>query len=133
MSEVVASILGVLSIGLILGAAFYVGRSANMRATISDQRTRIENLDRLVRDKDRELVDERAANAALEARVVALEKQANSLSEIVSGRVDYSTLETLIASHHADVMRAVEDLKHALHDVKKLLDARRAGDHAEGS
>ena len=69
--------------------------------------------------------------------MLALEKQAHQLSEIVSGRVDYSALETVIASHHADVMRALDTLRDevraALHDIKRLLEARRIGDHAEGA
>ena len=132
MGEVVSTLLGALTIGVILGGAFFVGRSSNLRATISDQRTRIENLDGILAIRDRELADERAHNAALEARVAALEKQADQLSEIVSGRVDYSALETVIASHHADVMHAVDELRRSLHDIKKMLEARRVGDHAEG-
>ena len=130
MGDVISTIVGVLTIGVVLGGAFFVGRSSNLRATISDQRTRIENLDGIVTIRDRELADERATNAALEARVAALEGQAHQLSEIVSGRVDYSALEVVIASHHADVMRALSDLHHALQDVKKLLDARRTGDYS---
>src|SRR5687767_11935281 len=99
VGEVVSTIVGVLTIGVILGGAFFVGRSTNLRATIKDQKERIDTLDGLAKDKERELVHERAANVTLETRFAAVEAQAFQLSEIVSGRVDYSALETVIASH----------------------------------
>ena len=130
--DVVSTIVGVLVIAGIVGAGFFVGRSSNLRATIGDQKTRIENLEGLVKDKDRELIEERNQRALLEARLAAVEAQAFQLSEIVSGRVDYSSLETLIASYYTELNRRFDDLMRenlaAFHDVKKLLEARRVGD-----
>ena len=37
MGDVVSTIVGALTIGIILGGAFFVGRSSNLRATITDQ------------------------------------------------------------------------------------------------
>ena len=136
MGEAVSTIVGVLTVALILGAAFIVGRGSNLRATVKDQRDRIESLDGLVDTRTRELTEERTARTALEARLQVVELQASQLSEIVSGRVDYAALETQFAAHHAEHMRVQADYHRedqaALHDIKKLLEARRIGDQREG-
>jgi hypothetical protein len=131
MTEVLGNLAAFFALIGILGAAFVIGRASSLRATIKDQKERIDALDGLNATKDRELTDDRAHTAALEARLVAVEAKAYDLSEIVSGRVDYSALETIAAAYHAEIMRAITDIEASIHDMKKLLEAKRVGDQRE--
>ena len=133
MLESALAIVGaVLAAAILLGAVYAAFRSSDLRATVRDQQARIRSL---TVDRDelaRELAEERSERALLARRLSLAEERMNHLEEIVSGRIDFSALETQLEGHHHEVMRRSEE-RHdatleALRDIKALLEAKRAGD-----
>jgi chromosome segregation ATPase len=130
---------GVITLAILLGAAYAAFRASDLRSTVSDQRHRIENLEGFLQDRDRELAEERSKRELLEGRLALVEERAGHLEEIVSGRIDFSALETHLESHHAEMVRRQDDRHDAvctelkavramLIDLKGMLEARRVLD-----
>ena len=123
---------GVLAVAVLLGAAYAAFRASDLRATVRDQQARIVSLTTDREELSRDLAEERQGRELLEKRLSLAEERMAHLEEIVSGRIDFSALETQLDAHHHEVMRR-QDERHdasmlALHDIKALLEAKRVGD-----
>lgn len=124
---------GVLGAAVLLGAAYAAFRASDLRSTVKDQQARIVSLTTDRDELTRDLQAERDERSLLERRLDLAEERVKNLEEIVSGRIDFSALETQLEHHHIEVTKR-NDARHeqtmtALKDVKALLDAKRAGDH----
>ena len=127
---------GVLAVAVLLGAAYAAFRASDLRATVKDQQARIESLMTDRSELERELAEERQERVMLGRRLEQAERQIEELNAIVSGRVDFSALETSLEHHHIEVTKR-NDERHqqtlvALGDIKALLHAKRTGDRTDG-
>lgn len=123
---------GVLAVAVLLGAAYAAFRASDLRATVKDQQARITSLTTDRDELTRDLAQEREERSLLERRLDLAEERVRNLEEIVSGRIDFSALETSLEHHHIEVTRR-NDERHAeqmaaLKDIKALLHAQRTGD-----
>ena len=133
MFESALAIVGaVLGVAVLLGAAYAAFRASDLRATVKDQQARIVSLTTDRDELTRDLAAERAERDLLARRLEQAEARVTNLEEIVSGRIDFSALETNLLSLRADLTKR-NDERHdvvmgALRDIKALLDAKRVGD-----
>ena len=133
MFESALAIVGaVLGVAVLLGAAYAAFRASDLRATVKDQQARIVSLTTDRDELQRELDAGRQEQDLLARRLAQAEARVTNLEEIVSGRIDFSALETNLLSLRADLTKR-NDERHeqtmgALRDIKHLLDAKRAGD-----
>ena len=123
---------GLVALAVVLGAVYAAFRSSDLRATVKDQQARIVSLTTDRDDLALKLKAEQAERSLLERRLEAAEARVTNLEEIVSGRIDFSALETNLLSLRADLTKR-NDERHAetmgaLRDIKALLDAKRVGD-----
>lgn len=130
--SVLAIVGGVLAVAVLLGAAYAAFRASDLRSTVKDQQARIVSLTSDREELNRDLQAERDERSLLERRLALAEERVTNLEEIVSGRIDFSALETQLEHHHIEVTKR-NDARHAettasLKDIKALLDAKRAGD-----
>jgi Tfp pilus assembly protein PilE len=123
--SLVEVISGILGLAILLGVIYAAFSSSNLRTTVKDQALLITSL-KSSRDEEklrRELVEERLA---------LVEDKARHLEEIVSGRIDFSALETALEHHHVEAVKRMDTIREeflgGIRDVKGLLEAQRAGD-----
>jgi hypothetical protein len=132
LGTVVTIIGGVLAAAVLLGAAYAAFRASDLRATVKDQAARIESLV-VERDETARALDAETKERELLGRRLELaEEKVTNLEAIVSGRIDFTALETQLIHHHAEVTKR-NDERHELvmrgiHDVLAMLSARRAGE-----
>lgn len=123
---------GVLVAAGLLGIAYAGFRSSNLRATVRDQQALIETIKAQREELKSELAEEKSARSLLDKRLELAEAEIAQLKEIVSGRIDFSALETSLEHHHIEVTRRYDErheaMMLALHDIKALLEAKRVGD-----
>lgn len=123
---------GVLGVSILLGAAYAAFRASDLRATVRDQQARIVSLTTDRDELSRDLAEERSERSLLEKRLSLAEERMGHLEEIVSGRIDFSALETQLEHHHHEVMKRSEERHNqtlrALKDMLALLEAKREGD-----
>ena len=123
MFESSLAIVGaVITIALVLGAAYSAFKSTDLRTTVKDQQARITSLQIDREELTRELAEEKKERNLLERRLELAEGEIVNLKEIVSGRIDFTALETTIEGRHKAQMLV-------LGDIKKLLAAKREGDY----
>lgn len=133
MFESALSVIGGIMVAAgLLGIAYAGFRSSNLRATVKDQQVLIETIKAQREELKTELAEEKSARSLLDKRLELAEAEIAQLKEIVSGRIDFSVLETSLEHHHIEVTRR-NDERHeammlALHDIKALLEAKRVGD-----
>lgn len=124
------SIAGVIIAVIIsLGGTVATLRSNLMKQTITEQKSRIENLEGMLADRDRQLEDLTAAVKLARAETELLKERLSHLEEIVSGRIDFSAIHTALDAHHAEVTHRLDSqhkvVADSLRDIKRMLQSRR--------
>lgn len=132
LSSSLTVIGAVLASAVLLGAAYAAFRASDLRATVKDQQARIVSLTTDRDELTREVTEERQQRKLLEGRLALVEDKARHLEEIVSGRIDFSALETGLAHHHTEALRRHDNTEALMHkgfrDVMALLPAKREED-----
>jgi outer membrane murein-binding lipoprotein Lpp len=123
-----AVIAGVLGLAVLLGAAYAAFRASDLRATVKDQQARIVSLTTDRDELTRDLQAERDERTLLERRLETAEREIATLKDLVSGRIDFSALETQLAAHHIEVLNRLDEILVGQRDIKALLHATREGD-----